>query len=158
MKSIVAQQLQDALAKLPELLAACDGLAIDSTIERTRDASHGDFASNVAMRLAKPARMNPREIATQIVDQLAASDQVDRVDIAGPGFINFHLSQAAYHRELQTILDQAICYGRQEEKEHPRILAEAEVEVASLAPPPGGLCLPDAETEFGSDLERRRCR
>ncbi|MDJ0701636.1 MAG: arginine--tRNA ligase [Woeseiaceae bacterium] len=124
MKSIVAQQLQDALAKLPELLAACDGLAIDSTIERTRDASHGDFASNVAMRLAKPARMNPREIATQIVDQLAASDQVDRVDIAGPGFINFHLSQAAYHRELQTILDQAVCYGRQEEKEHPRILLE----------------------------------
>ncbi len=124
MKSIVAHQLQDALAKLPELLAACDGLAIDSTIERTRDSSHGDFASNLAMRLAKPARMNPREIASKIVEQLAASDQVERVDIAGPGFINFHLSQAAYHRELQTMLDENVCYGRQEQKAHPRILLE----------------------------------
>ena len=124
MKSIVAQQLQEALAQLPELATACDGLAMDDTIERTRDSSHGDFASNIAMRLAKPARMNPREIAASIVAELPGSDQVDKVDIAGPGFINFHLSPAAYHRELQTLLDQGVCYGRQEEKERPRILLE----------------------------------
>ena len=124
MKSIVAQQLQNALAQLPELAAACKGLAIHSTIERTRDSSHGDFASNVAMRLAKPARMNPREIATSIVAQLPSSDQVDRVDVAGPGFINFYLSPVAYHHELQTVLEQGVCYGRQEARERPRILLE----------------------------------
>jgi arginyl-tRNA synthetase len=124
MKSIVAQLLEDALAALPELADVRGELSIDSTIERTRDASHGDFASNIAMRLAKPAKMNPREIAGKIIEQLGDSDQVDKVEIAGPGFINFHLSPAAFHGELRTILEQANCYGRQDEKQEPRILLE----------------------------------
>ena len=124
MKAIVAQLLQDALAKLPELADAIGDVAVESTIERTRDVSHGDFASNVAMRLAKPARMNPREIAARIIEHLATSDQVDAVDMAGPGFINFHLSAAAFHGELHDILDQGVCYGRQEARKEPRILLE----------------------------------
>ena len=124
MKSIVAQLLENALAGLPELADVSADLAIETTIERTRDASHGDFASNVAMRLAKPARMNPREIAGKIIEQVGDSDQIDKVEIAGPGFINFHLSAAAFHGELHTILDQGVCYGRQEAKQEPRILLE----------------------------------
>jgi len=124
MKSIVSQILKSTLANLPELAAVSGDLPIESTIERTRDASHGDFASNIAMRLAKPAKMNPREIAGRIIEQLGDSDQVDKVEIAGPGFINFHLSAAAFHGELHTILDQGDCYGRQEAKQEPRILLE----------------------------------
>jgi arginyl-tRNA synthetase len=124
MKSIVAQLLENALAALPELADARGDLPIEDTIERTRDASHGDFASNIAMRLAKPAKMSPRDIAGKIIEQLGESDQVDHVEIAGPGFINFHLGAAAFHGELRAILEQANCYGRQEAKQEPRILLE----------------------------------
>jgi len=124
MKLIVTQHLQDALAKLPELADAAGDLPIEGTVERTRDASHGDFATNIAMRLAKPARKSPREIAAKIVEELIDSDQIDSVEIAGPGFINFHLSAAAFHGELLSILDQGACYGRQAAREKPRILLE----------------------------------
>jgi arginyl-tRNA synthetase len=124
MKSIVAQHLQDALAGMPELADAAGDLSIESTVERTRDASHGDFASNIAMRLAKPAGKNPRELAAMFVEQLGNSDQIDKVDIAGPGFINFHLSAAAFHAEIRSILSEGSNYGRQTHKEKPRILLE----------------------------------
>jgi len=124
MKSTVAQLLQDALAKMPELAKLIGDVSIEGTVERTRDASHGDFATNIAMRLAKPARMSPREIATKIVEELTDCDQIDSVEIAGPGFINFYLSAAAFHGELQSILARGACYGRQEAREKPRILLE----------------------------------
>lgn len=124
MKSIVSQILQDALAKMPELAAAAAGLSMEGTVERTRDASHGDFASNLAMRLAKPAHMSPRDVATKIVATLSGNDLVNKIEIAGPGFINFHLSATAFHNELHSILDQGVRYGRQEAREHPRILLE----------------------------------
>jgi arginyl-tRNA synthetase len=124
MKSIIADILENALAELPELAGLTAHLPVIATIERTRDADHGDFASNVAMRLAKPAQMSPRDIAAQIVDKVAANAQLEKVEIAGPGFINFHLSPAAYHDELATVLEQGVCYGRQEAREHPKILLE----------------------------------
>jgi arginyl-tRNA synthetase len=124
MKRIVAELLANALAGLPDLADAAGDLAIESTVERTRDPSHGDFASNIAMRLAKPARRNPRELAAQIVDALGDSDAVDQIEIAGPGFINFHLSPGAFHAELETILEQDGDYGRQAPKDRPRILLE----------------------------------
>jgi len=124
MKSIVARLLENALAALPELADVSADLSIESTVERTRDASHGDFASNIAMRLAKPARMSPRDVAARIIENLADSALVDTVAIAGPGFINFHLSAVAFHRELLTILDQGFRYGRQAARKAPRILLE----------------------------------
>ena len=124
MKRIVAELVANALAGLPELADASGDLSIDSTIERTRDPSHGDFASNAAMQLAKPARKNPREIATQIVAALGDSDAVSKIEIAGPGFINFHLSPGAFHAELETILEQGERYGRQAKKEGPKINLE----------------------------------
>jgi len=124
MKHIVAEFLTTALAGLPELAAAAGDLSIEGTVERTRDASHGDFASNIAMRLAKPARKSPRDIAASIVDALGDRAEVDKVEIAGPGFINFYLSHAAFHAELETILTAAGDYGRQPPREHPKILLE----------------------------------
>ena len=124
MKHIVAELVQTALAGLPELAEAAADLAIETTVERTRDASHGDFASNVAMRLAKPARKSPRDVAAGIVDALGDSAFVEKVEIAGPGFINFYLSPAAFHAELETILAAGERYGRQAPRESPRILLE----------------------------------
>lgn len=131
MQHIVVNLLTHALAELPELSAVAEDLDIAATIERTRDASHGDFASNLAMRLAKPARKSPREIAGKIIDALHSenntnSDEsvISAIEIAGPGFINFHLSPSAYHAELGSILSQASDYGRQVKKETPKILLE----------------------------------
>jgi arginyl-tRNA synthetase len=124
MKQIVANLVTDALKTLPELVGAATELDIASTVERTRDASHGDFACNVAMRLAKPARKNPREIAASFVEALGDNEQVAKVEIAGPGFINFYLSPAAFHAELKTILDKGKDYGRQAKMARPKILLE----------------------------------
>ncbi len=124
MKNIVAHLVAEALARIPELADASVDLALDSTVERTRDPSHGDFASNVAMRLAKAVRKSPRDVATLIVDSLGDSDAVDKVEIAGPGFINFYLSPAAFHAELEAVLAKGANYGRQPPRDGPKILLE----------------------------------
>ncbi len=81
-------------------------------IERARSREHGDFACNVAMLLAKPARLKPRELAEKLVAALPANALVEKVEIAGPGFINFYLAAGAYHAELRQILDEGDAYGR----------------------------------------------
>lgn len=80
-------------------------------IDRTRDKSHGDFAANVAMMLAKPARKNPREIAAQIIDALPESDFVEKVEIAGPGFINFYVSSDSLLNVVNNVIEQSDRYG-----------------------------------------------
>ena len=70
------------------------------TVERARDAQHGDFASNVAMRLAKPAGRNPRELAAAIIAALPANTLISRAEVAGAGFINLHLAKDRYAREM----------------------------------------------------------
>ena len=81
-------------------------------IERTRDTRHGDFACNIAMVLAKLARSRPRDLAERLVALLPPSESVEKVEIAGPGFINFHLSAAAYHDLIPQILEQGQGFGR----------------------------------------------
>ena len=83
-------------------------------IERARSREHGDFACNIAMLLAKPARAKPRELADKLVAALPANALVRKVEIAGPGFINFTLAASAYHAEIRQILDQGDAYGRSE--------------------------------------------
>jgi len=124
MKSALAKILNDALARMPELADALGDLDIETTIERTRDSAHGHFASNVAMRLAKPARRSPRELAAAIVEQVSGGSEIERIEIAGPGFINFYLGPAAFHAEIETIIDRCQDYGRHTPKSSPRILLE----------------------------------
>jgi arginyl-tRNA synthetase len=81
-------------------------------VERARDRKHGDFASNLAMVLARPARRKPRELAEALVAKLSASAQVDRVAIAGPGFINFFMTPAAFQAVVGQVLDAGEGYGR----------------------------------------------
>lgn len=86
--------------------------APDFVVERPKDRSHGDFASNAAMLLAKAARTHPRALAQQLVEALPASPDIAKVEIAGPGFINFHLSAAAYRREIAKAIADGANYGR----------------------------------------------
>ena len=112
MKYLIETLVRDALAALPADLCPVDITQTANLVERTRDASHGDFATNAAMQLAKAAKRKPRDLAQAIIDALPKSEHVAKVEIAGPGFINFHLAPAAYHRELMRVLDDGGAYGR----------------------------------------------
>lgn len=88
--------------------------APDFVIERTRSREHGDFACNLAMLLARSARTRPRELAEKLVALLPPSPLVEKVDVAGPGFINFFLTASAWHAEVKRILDEGARYGLNE--------------------------------------------
>jgi len=82
------------------------------TVEPPRDPSHGDLATNAAMVLAKPAGMNPRALAEQIVAKLAADPLVTSAEIAGPGFINLRVANEAWLAELRAIETMGADYGK----------------------------------------------
>src|SRR3546814_449003 len=86
-------------------------------LERPKVAAHGDIACNIAMQMAKQARRQPRELAQAIVSALQSEPGVDglvaSIDIAGPGFINFHLTADAHHAVLEDIAQQGARYGFQ---------------------------------------------
>lgn len=92
--------------------------------ERTRQKEHGDFATNVAMTLAKPAKRSPREIAELIVAALPDDPLIVNVDIAGPGFINVFLAQDARHAVLDTVFAQGESYGLAEPNSKQKIMVE----------------------------------
>jgi arginyl-tRNA synthetase len=83
----------------------------DVPLERPRNREHGDWASNIAMKIAKPVGANPRELATEIAEALAAADGVAKVDVAGPGFINITLDAAAAGALAKTIVEAGAVYG-----------------------------------------------
>lgn len=112
LKHDITRLLVTALEKAsPEL----GGLTVDPawvTLERTRDPAHGDFACNIAMRLAKVARRKPREVAEAIVAALPASPLLVRAEVAGAGFINLFLARDVYARELARVIELGELYGR----------------------------------------------
>lgn len=81
------------------------------TIENSRDASHGDFATNIALVMAKVARTNPRQLAENIINHLPSSDFVEKTEIAGPGFINFFLKENTHQSILADILAKGDNFG-----------------------------------------------
>lgn len=112
MKAHLQQLLAQAVASLQHAgtLPALDSLEIP--LERTRERSHGDFASTLALSLAKVARRKPRELAEALIAALPADAQVAKLEIAGPGFINFFLSPLAYQQLLHEIAERGADYGR----------------------------------------------
>lgn len=105
-------QLQNLL--IDAVAAALPDVALQQAphIERTRDPKHGDFASNIAMTLAGQAKRAPRQIAEAIIAALPESDLVDRAEIAGPGFINFHLKPSAFRAVISEVLKNGASFGR----------------------------------------------
>jgi len=111
MRDEVCRLLSEALASLISdgVLSADD--APDVQVERAKSAEHGDFASNLAMVLAKSARMKPRDLAEKLCAAIPASAIVARTEIAGPGFINVFLSADSYHDLPDRIRAQGEQYG-----------------------------------------------
>ncbi len=124
MKQELERLLLAALARLTGSVLAETPAAAAIVIERTRDARHGEFATNVALRLAKVARKNPRELAAAILAALPPSELVARTEVAGAGFINFHMAPGAYAAELARIHEQAGAYGESNRGGGERILVE----------------------------------
>lgn len=81
-------------------------------LERPKQEAHGDFATNLALQLARPLKKSPREIAQRLVAELPASPRVEKVDIAGAGFINFTLKADAKTAVVRAILEQGEGFGR----------------------------------------------
>ncbi|WP_455207292.1 arginine--tRNA ligase [Kaarinaea lacus] len=121
-------QLQKLITQALEQLKRDDQLpndiAYDVQIDRTRDASHGDYACNIAMTLAKVARSNPRELAAKIVAALPEDENVEKTEIAGPGFINFYLTPGAGYAVIKTIHNAAEEFGRSDLGKSRRVLIE----------------------------------
>lgn len=94
-------------------------------IETPKDPANGDYSSNIAMVLTKLARKNPREIANQIVENLDTNKaNVKKVDIAGPGFINFYLDQQYLTEIIKTALTKGETFGQTEERKNESIIVE----------------------------------
>lgn len=124
MKARIEQQLAAALAVLQANGAVPADLNPTISVSRTKDPSHGDFASNLAMLLAKPAKRSPRELAQALIDALPASESIRDVVIAGPGFINFFQADDAQTAVVKTVLDQGERYGRSNVGQGQRIQVE----------------------------------
>ena len=124
MKIELERLLAGALKSLEGTLLPAPVDATVATVERARDAAHGDFASNVAMRLAKAARRNPRELAQAIVAALPANALIVKAEVAGAGFINFFLAKDLYFRELVRAHELGAAYGRATPARRPKVLLE----------------------------------
>ena len=112
MKVLIEGLLNAAIAGLQAEGGLPHAVAVKVEIDHTRSKEHGDFACNVALALAKAAKTKPRELAERIVKALPASPFIEKVEIAGPGFINFFLKQNAYQQVIAQILDAGAGYGR----------------------------------------------
>ncbi|MCB2225183.1 MAG: arginine--tRNA ligase [Desulfarculaceae bacterium] len=124
MKKTISDLLTAALAsacaagELPEVSAP------EFVVEKTKQADHGDLASNLAMQLARPCKKNPRQIAEALVAQLGTAEVIERTEIAGPGFINFFLKPAAWLAVLPQILAAGESYGQGEAGAGQKVLVE----------------------------------
>ncbi len=132
MKPQLASLIQTAIDTLKSQDVLPADLSPNIQIDRTRDASHGDYACNIALMLAKPVRCKPRDLAKKIVAALPVSNQVAKVDIAGPGFINFTLTDAAVYAVVGTVLETGKAYG------HSTIGGDKSVQVEFVSSNPTG--------------------
>lgn len=104
MKDSIRHLIQQALDRLAADGVLPAGLTPAIQVENTKDKSHGDFASNIAMMLAKPAGMKPRDLAEKLIAALPADAQISKVEIAGPGFLNFFQNSDALAQRLEAAL------------------------------------------------------
>ena len=109
------QKIEELIVKAVETLKAEGILGLEIiphiAIERTRDLQHGDFASNLALMLAKPAKANPRELAIKIIAALPRHEAIMKVELAGPGFINFFINPNSQYQIVSQIHTQGREFG-----------------------------------------------
>src|SRR5215470_6842855 len=114
LSDLVVAALADAVAAGELSLEAPSS----ATIERPKTKEHGDYATNIALQLAKQAKMPPRAVAEIIAGRLAKNDGIEKVDIAGPGFLNITLASAAQGALAQAIVEAGQAYGRSPPRPH----------------------------------------
>ncbi|HOV96960.1 MAG TPA: arginine--tRNA ligase [Thermomonas sp.] len=113
MKTQLRALIEEGLSHLRAAGTLPAGLTLpEFVIERPKERAHGDFSTNIAMLLAKQASTNPRALAQQLLAALPASDAIAKVEIAGPGFINFHLTPAAWQQQVRDIHAAGAAFGR----------------------------------------------
>jgi arginyl-tRNA synthetase len=111
--ALVRGRIVDALDGMAREGALPAGLDLSNVeVSPPRDASHGDLACNAAMALAKAASMKPRDIADKLAAKLKADPDIEKVEVAGPGFLNMSFVPAFWHQVVAAILDQGAPYGR----------------------------------------------
>ncbi len=106
MKTELASIISSALDQILD-----DSSTIDIHIERPKTLEHGDYSTNIALQLTKILKKNPREIAQLIIEKVGLDPSIDRLEIAGPGFINFYLSSAGKSSIINSIFSQSTNYG-----------------------------------------------
>ena len=109
---LLAAQIQGAIARAIERGDLIGSVPANIPLERPKNRGHGDYASSIALQLAKPAGKNPREVAELLKRDLENLPEVSAVDIAGPGFINITLNRASQADLVRTILTAQGGYGR----------------------------------------------
>ena len=107
MKDTIRQLIQQALTQLVTEGVLPEGLTPAIQVENARDKKNGDFASNIAMMLAKPSGLKPRDLAEKLIAALPADAQISKVEIAGPGFLNFFQNTQALAGRLDAALADA---------------------------------------------------
>lgn len=112
MKDTIITLLDGAVAALKQQGVLPSDANPTIKVDPTKDKAHGDYATNLALMLAKPAGMNPRALAEALVAALPASDAIQKTDIAGPGFINFFAAADAAAQIVAQILDSGDAFGR----------------------------------------------
>lgn len=112
MKETIIALLEDALDNLRQQGVLPTDIAPTIKVDPTRDKAHGDYATNLALMLAKPVGRKPRELAEALVAALPTSDAVQKVEIAGPGFVNFFAATDAAAQVVRQILEAGDAYGR----------------------------------------------
>ena len=123
-RQILESLLRDALRSLEDSEGWTGLAGASPELERSRDPRHGDFTSNVAMRVAKRYGQKPREFAQDLKGRLAASELIESVEVAGPGFVNLRLSAEAIHREVRRMLAEGASYGSSDAASGRRVLVE----------------------------------
>ena len=124
MKQIVEQLIENARLALIQSGDIPKDVTVDIKVERTSDSSHGDFATNVALMFAKPCKMAPRSFAERFVQALATHPLLERVEIAGPGFINFFMRASARAQVISAVLREGKAFGMSPMGQGKRVLLE----------------------------------
>ena len=124
MKEIVSELLQSSLASLQSEGVLPADQTFTPQVGNTKDKAHGDYACNIALVASKAAGCSPRKLAEALVQRLPESAAVAKVDIAGPGFINFFMSTASAFEVVETILEQAKQFGRNQNGQGEKVQVE----------------------------------
>lgn len=124
MKHLIEQLLNQALNTLKKSGELPADLVVDIKIDNAKDPSHGDYASNLALVLAKPCRQSPRKLAEMLIQALPSDQTVEKIEIAGAGFINFFMRHSAKALIIDQVLKKGKEFGRNTIGQNQKVLIE----------------------------------